>query len=142
MRTYSELIKISDYYERFEYLKLGGRVGFETFGYDRWVNQIFYRSKEWKQFRWSIIERDNAFDMACEGYDILYDRIIVHHIEPITKEDVINRSSKLFDPENTVCVADRTHKAIHYGDKNLLPQPLIIRTKNDTCPWKNKEEYH
>ena len=135
MKCYSELISIPDYYDRFEYLKIGGNVGFETFGFDRWVNQIFYTSKEWKDFRWSIIERDNACDMAFEGYDIPY-RLTVHHIVPLTTKDVIDRSPKLFDPENLVCVSDLTHKAIHYGDKNLLPQPLIVRTKNDTCPWK------
>lgn len=135
MRTYSELITIPDYYDRFEYLKLGGRVGAETFGYDRWLNQIFYTSKEWLNFRWKIIERDNACDLAFEGYDI-YKGLVVHHISPITKEDIINRTPKLFDPENLVCVASLTHKAIHYGDRKLLPKPLIIRTKNDTCPWK------
>lgn len=141
MKSYAELIQIQNYYDRFEYLKLGGKVGFETFGFDRWINQIFYSSREWKKFRWHIIERDNACDMAFKGYDIL-DKLIVHHINPITKKDVIDRDPKLFDTNNVICVADRTHKAIHYGDKNLLPQPLIIRTKNDTCPWKNKEEYH
>ena len=135
MKTYSELITIPDYYDRFEYLKLGGRVGAETFGYDRWLNQIFYTSKEWLNFRWKIIERDNACDLAFEGYDICKG-LVVHHISPITKEDIINRAPKLFDPENLVCVADLTHKAIHYGDRKLLPKPLIIRTKNDTCPWK------
>lgn len=135
MRTYSELITIPDYYDRFEYLKLGGRVGAETFGYDRWINQIFYTSKEWLNFRWKIIERDNACDLAFKGYDI-HKGLVVHHISPITKEDIINRAPKLFDPENLVCVADLTHKAIHYGDRKLLPKPLIIRTKNDTCPWK------
>lgn len=135
VKTYSELIKIKDYYKRFEYLKLGGKVGFETFGFDRWINQIFYNSNEWKQFRHSIILRDNACDMAVQGYDII-ERLIVHHINPITKEDIVNRNPKLFDPENTICVADRTHRAIHYGDAKLLPQPIIVRTKNDTCPWK------
>lgn len=134
-KCYSELIKIDNYYDRFEYLKLGGKVGFETFGFDRWINQVFYRSPEWKRFRNKIIVRDNACDMGVIGYDII-ERLIVHHINPITKEDIVNRSSKLFDPENTICVADMTHKAIHYGDVKLLPQPIIIRTKNDTCPWK------
>ena len=135
IKCYSELIQIDNYYDRFEYLKLGGKVGFETFGFDRWINQIFYRSPEWKQFRNKIIIRDNACDMGVIGYDII-ERLIVHHINPITKEDIVNRSPKLFDPENTICVADMTHKAIHYGDAKLLPQPIIIRTRNDTCPWK------
>lgn len=134
-KSYSELIKITDYFERFEYLKIGGKVGEETFGFDRWLNQIFYKSVEWRSFRRKIILRDLGCDMAMKGFDIL-DRIVVHHINPITKYDILNRTPKLFDYENTVCVADLTHKAIHYGDKKLLPQPIIVRTKNDTCPWK------
>lgn len=137
MKSYSELIQIPNYYDRFEYLKIGGKVGAETFGYDRWINQVLYTSKEWKDFRYYVIGRDEACDMAMPGFEISkFDRLIVHHINPLTKEDVINRDPKIFDLENTVCVRYITHQAIHYGDKNLLPQPLIIRTKNDTCPWK------
>lgn len=135
MKSYSELIKIKDYYDRFRYLQIGGKVGDETFGFDRYINQIFYSSTLWKQFRHKVIIRDNACDMAMDGYDI-FDRLIVHHINPITKDDIVNRSQKLFDLENVVCVADMTHKAIHYGDEKLLFQPIIIRTKNDTIPWK------
>jgi hypothetical protein len=135
IRTYSELIKLHTFEERFRYLKLDGRVAEETFGFDRWLNQKFYTSDPWKSFRNDIILRDNACDMAFPGYDIVY-RLVVHHLNPITKEDILTRSSKLFDPENVVCVSDLTHKAIHYGDKSLLPQPIIVRTKNDTRPWR------
>lgn len=136
-KTYSELISISDYYDRFDYLKIGGKVGAETFGYDRWINQILYKSKEWKNFRYRVIERDEAFDMAMPGFDISkWDRLIVHHINPLTKSDILNRNPKIFDLENVVCVKFLTHQAIHYGDRSLLPQPIIVRTKNDTCPWK------
>lgn len=135
MRSYSELIQISNYYDRFDYLKIGGKVGFETFGYDRYLNQILYTSPEWRHFRNTIITRDNGCDMACEGYEI-HDRLTVHHLNALTKEDILNRDPKIFDPENVVCVSYTTHAAIHYGDLSLLPRPIVIRTKNDTCPWK------
>lgn len=135
IKTYSELITIPTYKERFEYLKLGGVVGRDTFGYDRYLNQAFYNSPEWKRFRRDIIIRDNGCDLACEGYSIR-GRIILHHINPITYEDLINRSSILFDQENIVCVTHNTHNAIHYGDSNLLTTGPIERTANDTCPWK------
>lgn len=135
IKTYSELITIPTYKERFEYLKLGGVVGRDTFGYDRYLNQAFYNSPEWKHFRRDIIIRDNGCDLACEGYNIR-GRIILHHINPITYEDLINRSSILFDQENIVCVTHNTHNAIHYGDSNLLTTGPIERTTNDTCPWK------
>ena len=135
IKTYSELIKIDNYLDRFEYLKIGGKVGEETFGFDRWLNQIFYSSNEWRSFRRKIILRDEACDMAMEGYDIS-EKLVVHHLNALTKYDIVNRTSKLFDFENVVCVADTTHKAIHYGDVKLLPKPIIIRTRNDTCPWK------
>lgn len=135
IRTYSELIQISDYYDRFEYLKIGGKIGFETFGYDRYLNQILYTSPEWRKFRNAIIIRDNGCDMAMPGFEI-YDRLTVHHLNPLTKEDILNRDPKIFDPENVVCVSHNTHMAIHYGSRDLLPQPIIVRTQNDTCPWK------
>ena len=135
-RTYSKLIKINDYYDRFEYLKIGGKVGLATFGYDRWINQKFYSSDLWKQIRNHIIERDLGRDMAVKGYDI-YDKLIVHHINPITKNDILNRNPEIIDPENLICVSHLTHEAIHYGDRNLLPKMISIRTKYDTCPWKN-----
>lgn len=135
IKTYSELITIPTYKERFEYLKLGGVVGRDTFGYDRYLNQAFYNSPEWKRFRRDIIIRDNGCDLACKGYSIR-GRIILHHINPITYEDLINRNSILFDQENIVCVTHNTHNAIHYGDSNLLTTGPIERTANDTCPWK------
>lgn len=136
IRTYSEMITLKTYEERFDYLKIGGRVGLETFGYDRYLNQILYNTKQWKKFRREIIIRDNACDLACEGYEINY-RILVHHINPITVEDIINRNPMIFDPENAITTTHRTHNAIHYGDKNLLVLQPMERTPNDTCPWRH-----
>ena len=136
IRTYSEMITLKTYEERFDYLKIGGRVGLETFGYDRYLNQILYNTKQWKKFRQEIIIRDNACDLACEGYEINY-RILVHHINPITVEDIINRNPMIFDPENAITTTHRTHNAIHYGDKNLLVLQPMERTPNDTCPWRH-----
>ena len=135
-KTYSELITLPTFEERYNYLKLNGRVGESTFGYDRYLNQILYTSKEWRRFRDEIIIRDNGCDMACEGFEFS-GRATVHHINPITVEDVINRHPKVFDPENVITVSDNTHKAIHYGDENLLIKAPVVRTKNDTCPWKH-----
>lgn len=137
IRTYTDLISINSYLGRFEYLKLGGSIGAETFGFDRYLNQTFYRSPEWKRFRREIIARDMGCDLAWSELKI-HDRIIiVHHINPITPEDVLQRSYKLFDPENVICVAEMTHKAIHYGDASLLPSlHPIERMPNDTCPWR------
>ena len=136
IKTYSELLTLPTFEERYNYLKLNGRVGESTFGYDRYLNQILYTSKEWRRFRDEIIIRDNGCDMACEGFDFS-GRATVHHINPITVEDVINRHPKVFDPENVITVSDNTHKAIHYGDENLLIKAPVVRTKNDTCPWKH-----
>lgn len=136
IRTYSEMITLKTYEERFDYLKIGGQVGLETFGYDRYLNQILYNTKQWKKFRREIIIRDNACDLACEGYEINY-RILVHHINPITVEDIINRNPMIFDPENAITTTHRTHNAIHYGDKNLLVLQPMERTPNDTCPWRH-----
>ena len=135
IKTYSELIAIPTFLERYRYLKIGGRIGEETFGYDRYLNQTLYRSPEWKRFRRDMILRDNGLDLACDGYEI-YEKILVHHIDPITPRDVIRRDPKIFDPENVVCVSLNTHNAIHYGDESLLMLDPIVRTKNDTCPWK------
>ena len=136
IRTYSELITIPTFEERFEYLQLKGSVGKDTFGYDRYLNQVLYRSPEWKRLRNQIIIRDCGCDLACEGYDI-YDKVLIHHLNPITVEDVLARSRKVFDPDNLVCVSHNTHNAIHYGDMDLLVTGPIIRTKNDTCPWRH-----
>lgn len=135
IKTYSELIAFPTYEERFRYLQLKGAVGKDTFGYDRYLNQILYNSQEWKRFRDKIIIRDNGCDLACEGYDI-HGRILVHHINPIRVDDVVNRNLIVFDPENVVCVTHNTHNAIHYGDESLLILAPVERTKNDTCPWK------
>ena len=136
IRTYSELITIPTFEERFEYLQLKGSVGKDTFGYDRYLNQVLYRSPEWKRLRNQIIIRDGGCDLACDGYDI-YDKVLIHHLNPITVEDVLTRSRKVFDPDNLVCVSHSTHNAIHYGDVDLLITGPIIRTKNDTCPWRH-----
>ena len=136
IKTYSELITIPTFEERFEYLQLKGSVGKDTFGYDRYLNQVLYRSPEWKRLRNQIIIRDDGCDLACDGYDI-YGKVLIHHLNPITVEDVLARSRKVFDPDNLVCVSHSTHNAIHYGDADLLVTGPIIRTKNDTCPWRH-----
>ena len=137
IRTYSELITIPTFEERFEYLQLKGSVGKDTFGYERYLNQVLYRSPEWKRLRNQIIIRDGGCDLACDGYDI-YGKVLIHHLNPITVEDVLARSRKVFDPDNLVCVSHNTHNAIHYGDVDLLVTGPIIRTKNDTCPWRHQ----
>ena len=136
IRTYSELITIPTFEERFEYLQLKCSVGKDTFGYNRYLNQVLYRSHEWKRLRNQIIIRDDGCDLACDGYDI-YGKVLIHHLNPITVEDVLARSRKVFDPDNLVCVSHSTHNAIHYGDVDLLATGPIIRTKNDTCPWRH-----
>lgn len=136
IRTYSELIQISTFIERFRYLQLGGQVGVETFGYDRYLNQILYRTAEWKRFRNEIIVRDNGCDLGCEGYDIIGQKILVHHINPISVEDVLRRDPKVFDPENAITTILNTHNAIHYSDESLLITEPIERKPNDTCLWK------
>lgn len=136
IRTYSELITLQTFEERFEYLKLGGTVGKETFGFDRYLNQIFYKSQDWLHIRDQIIIRDNGCDLAVEGREI-YGRILIHHINPITMEDIMNRSSWLFDPENLICTVKNTHDAIHFSDDSLLVKDPITRSKNDTCPWRH-----
>lgn len=135
-RTYSELITLPTFEERFKYLQLNGAVGRDTFGFDRYLNQYIYqRSQRWKSVRDKIIVRDNGCDLGVEGYSI-YGRIIIHHMNPISVEDIISDRDWIFDPEFLICVSHRTHNAIHYGDESLLPQTLIERTKNDTCPWR------
>lgn len=134
-KSYSELIRLPTYLERFRYLQINGAVGAETFGYDRYLNQILYRTGEWKRFRRDIILRDNGCDLACEDYEI-FGRILVHHINPITVDDVLNRDPKIFDPNNVITTTLDTHNAIHYGDERLLVMDPIVRTKNDTCPWR------
>lgn len=134
-KSYSELMRLKTFEERYQYLRIGGAVGAETFGYDRYLNQILYNSHDWRKFRNPIIVRDNGCDLACPDRE-LESRVIVHHINPITVEDVLNRDSKIFDPENVICVSHNTHQAIHYGDENLLYKNPVERKPNDTCPWK------
>ena len=136
LRTYSELIKLQTFEERFNYLKLDGIVGQETFGFDRYLNQVFYKSKEWLHIRNIVIARDNACDLGVEGHDI-YNRILIHHMNPISIDDILKRSDLLLNPEYLVTTIKRTHDAIHYGDENLIATGQIIRTPNDTCPWKH-----
>ena len=134
-RTYSELITIPSFLDRYLYLKLGGVIGEETFGYERQLNQTLYRSGEWRRFRRDVIIRDKGCDLAHYDYEIC-DKILVHHIDPITPKDVLSRDPKIFDLENVVCVSLNTNNAIHYGDESLLLLDPIIRVPNDTCPWK------
>lgn len=134
IKTYSELMTFLSYKERFEYLRLNGAVGRISFGHARYLNQMFYRSREWKEFRRKIIIRDNGCDLGCEGRKI-FGRAIIHHINPITKEDILNHSSALLDPENVITTIDITHKAIHYGDEALLILEPIERKSGDTCLW-------
>lgn len=136
IRTYSELITIPTYEERFRYLQLNGQVGIETFGFDRWLVETFYHSQKWKHIRNEIIIRDLGCDMACDGYEI-HGRIIIHHMNPLLKEDVIDMTEYLTNPDFLVCVTHDTHNAIHYGDSNLLQKAPIERKPNDTCPWRN-----
>ena len=135
IRTYSELVTLPTFEERFNYLKLKGQVGKDTFGFDRWLNQIFYRDPEWKSVRDYVIVRDNGCDLGIDGYEI-NGRILVHHMNPISKEDILERSKYLLDPEFLISTVHNTHNAIHYGDEDLLIKTPIERTKNDTCPWK------
>lgn len=135
IKTYSELIEIPTFLERYRYLRIGGAVGKETFGYDRYLNQILYNSDEWKRFRREIIVRDNGNDLACEGFQI-FGKILIHHINPITVEDVLHRDPRIFDPENVIATTLNTHNAIHYGDESLLMITPVERSKNDTCPWR------
>ena len=135
-RTYSELITIPTFEERYEYLRLDGKVGRETFGYDRYLNQAFYNSGVWKRFRRDIIIRDLGCDLGIKEFEI-QGKIIVHHLNPICVEDVINgRYDVILNPDNVICTSGNTHEAIHYGDRNLLITTPIERSKNDTCPWR------
>lgn len=135
IRTYSELIKLPTFEQRFEYLNLSGAVGQETFGFDRYLNQNFYRSTEWKRIRDQVIVRDNGCDLGIEDRTIC-GKILIHHMNPINDKDILNMTDILLNPEYLICVSHMTHNAIHYGDENLLIKNPIVRFKNDTCPWK------
>lgn len=136
IRTYSELISIPTFEERYNYLNLLGKVGDATFGSKRYLNQVLYMSKEWLSIRRRVIVRDNGCDLGIKDREI-GSVIIVHHMNPITIEDVLNHDPKVFDPEFLICVEDLTHKAIHYGNADLLVKDVIERSKNDTCPWRH-----
>ena len=135
IKTYSELIALPTFEERYEYLRLNGRVGEDTFGFDRYLNQNFYRSAEWRCIRDRVIVRDNGCDLAIDDR-IIYGKILIHHMNPITDKDLFNLSDILLDPEYLICVSHNTHNSIHYGDGERLVKDPIVRTKNDTCPWK------
>jgi hypothetical protein len=135
IRTYSELMSLPTFEERYQYLRIGGKVGEDTFGFDRYLNQIFYKSDEWKSVRNEIIVRDCGCDLGMSDREI-FGRIYIHHMNPITKEDILSRSDYLLNPEYLICTSKLTHDAIHYGDESLLITAPVERRKNDTCPWK------
>lgn len=135
LRTYSELSQLPTFRERFEYLKLDGTIGEDTFGFDRYLNQIFYKSKEWAAVRREVIIRDNGCDLGLDGYEIR-GKILIHHMNPIRQQDILRRSELLLNPEYLITTVLSTHNAIHYGDENLLPVLPQKRSKNDTCPWR------
>lgn len=137
IRTYSELRHLKTFEERYEYLRLDGAVGIETFGFDRYLNQALYQSREWRKTRDIVIARDNACDLGIEGHEISVPRIIrIHHMNPITVEDVINRNPDIFNPEFLITTINKTHNAIHYGDAEQLSRGPVERKPNDTCPWR------
>lgn len=135
IKTYSELITLPTFEERYEYLRLKGVVGKDTFGFDRYLNQNFYRSAEWKKIRDFVIVRDNGCDLGIEDR-VIYGKILIHHMNPITDQDIIHATDALLNPEYLISVTHTTHNAIHYGDVDLLVTKPIVRTKHDTCPWK------
>lgn len=136
-RTFNELKRLPSFVERYEYLRLDGLVGESTFGFDRYLNQLMYRSKRWRDLRDDIIIRDNACDLAMPDYEIR-GRIIIHHMNPITIEDIERNSDEIYDPQTLICVSNATHLAIHYGDKDQLPELPVERRPGDTVPWRLK----
>lgn len=137
IRTYEELITFQTFEERFRYLKLNGVIGNETFGFDRWLNQVFYRSYEWKRVRRDVIIRDCGYDLGCETHPINGQQLIVHHMNPILLTDIKDKSDILLNPNYLITTTDSTHKAIHYGDLDYLDRGKVIeRSQNDTCPWR------
>lgn len=137
IKRYSELIRLPTFEERYRYLRLNGAVGRETFGFDRYMNQIFYRSSEWKRIRDRVIARDAGCDLGCEGREI-FGKVLIHHMNPIRPEDLRNRSELLLNPEYLITTIHETHQAIHYGDEGLLIFAPTERTQYDTCPWKRR----
>lgn len=138
VKRYSELKNLETFEDRFDYLKLNGQVGRDTFGFDRYFNQQFYRSNEWKSVRDQVIVRDNGCDIGMPGHEIT-GKIYIHHMNPLTLNDIEESTENLLNPEYLVCVSHSTHNAIHYGDKSILERNKVVeRTKGDTCPWKTK----
>lgn len=135
IKTYSELISFPTFEERFQYLQLKGSVGKDTFGFDRYLNQNFYRSTAWKRVRDRVIIRDNGCDLGIEDR-LICGKVLIHHMNPINAQDILDLTEFLLNPEYLICASHATHNAIHYGDEDLLIKEPVIRTKNDTCPWK------
>lgn len=135
IRRYSELILYNNFLDRYNYLKLKGQVGIDTFGLDRYLNQTLYRSYKWRKVRNEVLIRDNGCDLGMDGYEIC-GKIIVHHMNPLTLEQIEDDDPIIYDPEFLICVSHITHNAIHYGDESLLPRLPVERVPNDTCPWK------
>lgn len=135
IKCYSDLVLLPTFQDRYRYLRLNGLVGKETFGFDRYMNQFFYRSPEWRRVRDMVITRDEGCDLGIPGRDI-FGKIIIHHMNPIRPEDIRNRSELILDPEYLIATTHDTHLAIHYGDEHLLLQEPVERRPNDTCPWK------
>ena len=135
LKSYRNLILLPTILDRFEYLRIKANVGDPTFGFDRFINQDFYQSREWRQVRMKVIARDEGCDLGVPEYPI-GGKVIIHHINPITAEDIENASDLLFDMDNLICVSESTHNAIHFGDETLLPAEPIVRMPGDTCPWR------
>ena len=135
IRRYSELISYNNFLDRYNYLKLKGQVGLDTFGLDRYLNQTLYRSYKWRKTRDEVLIRDNGCDLGIDGYDIS-GKIIVHHMNPLTLEQIEDDDPIIYDPEFLICVSHITHNAIHYGDESLLPRLPVERVPYDTCPWR------
>jgi hypothetical protein len=135
IRCYSDLIQLETFKERYYYLKLHGKVGEDTFGFDRYINQSLYKSSKWKRTRSQVIIRDNGCDLGIEGHE-LDNYIVIHHMNPLTLEDIEEERDVVFNPEYLISCSSRTHKAIHFGDENLLPKDFVERRPNDTCLWR------
>lgn len=134
IRSYRELRRLETFEERYHYLALRGQVGDATFGYDRWVNQKFYTSREWRQVRHHVIARDNGCDLGIDGYEI-NSRLIIHHMNPLMIEEIVNFDGSILDPEYLITTTHDTHNAIHYGDEKLLKKPFVERQRGDTKLW-------
>lgn len=137
IRTYSELRRLKTFEERFDYLRLAGEVGYSTFGFDRWLNQNFYRSREWKRARNNVIVRDNGCDLGIEGFEI-YTDLVVHHMNPMSPDDIKHGETWIIDPNYLITTSLQTHNAIHFGDESQLPRGPITRLPGDTTLWKPK----